>query len=58
MTFSGNSIVINPFGKVLGQGSADKKDVVEVDIDLVYIVQVRENILIFNSRPRDMYKFL
>lgn len=57
-TFAGNSIIINPFGEVLAQGSADKEEVVETDINLDYIAQVREDIPIFNSRRRDMYKFL
>ena len=57
-TFAGNSIIINPFGEVLDQGSADKEEVVEANIDLDYISQVREDIPIFKSRRKDMYKFL
>lgn len=57
-TFAGNSIIINPFGEVLGQGSADEEELVEADIDLEYIAQVREDVPIFKSRRRDMYKFL
>lgn len=57
-TFAGNSIIINPFGEVLGQGSAATEEVVETDIDLDYIAQVREDIPIFKSRRKDMYKFL
>lgn len=57
-TFAGNSIIINPFGEVLAQGSADNEELVEADINLDYIARVREDIPIFKSRRRDMYKFL
>lgn len=57
-TFAGNSIIINPFGEMLDQGSADKEEYVEADIDLDYITQVREDVPIFKSRRKDMYKFL
>lgn len=57
-TFAGNSIIVNPFGEVLAQGAADAEEVVEADIDLEYIAEVRENVPIFKSRRRDMYKFL
>lgn len=57
-TFAGNSIIINPFGEVLAQGSGDREEIVATDIDLGYIAQVRKDIPIFKSRRRDMYKFL
>src|SRR5699024_11587242 len=57
-TFAGSSVIINPFGEVLGQGSADEEEIVETDIDLDYIAQVRKDIPIFKSRRKDMYKFL
>lgn len=57
-TFAGNSIIINPFGEVLAQGGAEREEIVAADIDLGYIDRVREDIPIFKSRRKDMYKFL
>lgn len=57
-TFAGNSVVYDPFGEVLVQGATEEEEILKAEIDLEYIKEVRKNVPIFNSRRKDMYKFL
>src|SRR5690625_2046874 len=57
-TFAGNSVIYNPFGEALAQGSTELEEILKAEIDLDYIKEVRRDIPIFDSRRKDMYKFL
>lgn len=57
-TFAGNSVVYNPFGEALVQGTTEQEEILKAEIDLAYIDEVRRDIPIFNSRRKEMYKFL
>lgn len=57
-TFAGHSIIINPFGEVLTEASSDEETVISADLDLDYIEKIRQDIPIFDSRRKDLYKNL
>ena len=55
LEFWGNSFVCDPFGAVLAQASAEKEEVLLVDIDLRRIEEVRRNWPFFRDRRIDAY---
>ena len=55
LEFWGNSFVCDPFGVVLAQASAEKEEVLLVDIDLGRIEEVRRNWPFFRDRRIDAY---
>ncbi|WP_188455812.1 carbon-nitrogen family hydrolase [Virgibacillus oceani] len=54
--FCGNSMVIDPWGDVLTQGSEDKEETLAIQLDLEKVKQVRKDVPIFTSRVPHLYK--
>lgn len=40
----GHSLIVDPWGKILAEGSPDKEEVIFADIDLGYLKQIRKNL--------------
>jgi len=57
-TFAGNSMIIDPFGEVLNKSDSKSEESIEATLDLEYINKVRKDIPIFESRRKELYKFL
>ncbi|MFW9935686.1 MAG: nitrilase-related carbon-nitrogen hydrolase [Candidatus Thorarchaeota archaeon] len=57
-TFYGSSYVANPRGEIVKQASADKDELLIVDIDLDMIKEVRNTWQFFRDRRPDLYKQL
>ena len=56
--FAGSSIIIDPLGEVVVQGSHDQEELVEAEINLNLVDKVRSSIPIFKSRRPEIYKYL
>ncbi|MFC4557839.1 carbon-nitrogen family hydrolase [Virgibacillus kekensis] len=54
--FCGNSMVINPWGEVLKNGSEDLEESLSIELDLEKVNQVRNDVPIFTSRVPHLYK--
>lgn len=54
--FSGNSMVVDPWGDILSEGSNDKQEVLSLSLDLEKVDQVRKDVPIFDSRVPNLYK--
>lgn len=54
-TFFGNSMVINPWGEVLVQGSATVEQVLVVDIDFPAVDEIRSRMPVFADRRPEYY---
>lgn len=54
--FSGNSIVVDPWGDILSEGSNDQEEVLSLSLDLERVDQARKDVPIFNSRVPNIYK--
>lgn len=54
--FCGNSLVIDPWGDVLKQGSEDKEETLAIQLNLEKVKQVRNDVPIFTSRVPNLYK--
>ncbi|GAA0449787.1 carbon-nitrogen family hydrolase [Alkalibacillus silvisoli] len=54
--FSGRSMIINPWGDVLEEGSQSEEQVITASLDLERVKQVRQDVPIFESRVPDLYK--
>ena len=57
-TFYGSSYVANPRGEIVKQASADKDELLLVDIDLDMIKEVRNTWQFYRDRRPDLYKDL
>jgi omega-amidase len=53
--FIGHSMVINPWGKILGELIEEKEGFLIVDIDLSIVEEVRNKIPVFNDRRPEVY---
>ncbi len=53
--FFGHSLVINPWGEVLAEGSEDQEEVITVDVDFAAIADIRKRIPIFADRRPQYY---
>ncbi len=53
--FGGNSIVVDPWGKVLCQ-LGENEEVLTVDLNLQELKEIREKINIYNDRRIELYK--
>lgn len=53
--FAGNSLVVDPWGKVLAEGSQSGEELLEVDIDLELAAEVRGRIPVFQDRRPELY---
>jgi omega-amidase len=53
--FFGNSLVINPWGEVLAQGSATEEEVLVVDIDFASVAEIRRRMPVFADRRPQYY---
>jgi predicted amidohydrolase len=53
--FFGNSLVINPWGEILAQGSEDKEEVVVADVDFASVADIRKRIPVFADRRPQYY---
>lgn len=53
--FFGHSLVINPWGEVLAEGSEDGEEVVTADVDFASIAEIRKRIPIFADRRPEYY---
>lgn len=56
--FAGHSMIINPFGEILTEAKKDTEEIVTAELDLDYVDQVRADIPIFDSRRKDLYRYL
>lgn len=57
-TFAGRTMIVDPFGEVIEEADEGSEMQVASTIDLDYVRKVRKEVPIFDSRRRDMYKFL
>jgi predicted amidohydrolase len=53
--FFGHSMVIDPWGKILGELIEEKENFLTVDIDLSIVEEVRNKIPVFNDRRTEVY---
>jgi len=53
--FFGHSMVINPWGEILGELIKEKEDFLIIDIDLSIVEEVRNKIPVFNDRRPEVY---
>ena len=53
--FFGHSMVIDPWGKILGELIEEKEDFLTIDIDLSIVEEVRNKIPVFNDRRPEVY---
>ncbi|ASN04269.1 carbon-nitrogen family hydrolase [Virgibacillus necropolis] len=56
VSFCGNSMVINPWGDILLEGSESNEESLRVSLDLEKVIQVRNDVPIFSSRVPHLYK--
>ncbi|KGP74607.1 carbon-nitrogen family hydrolase [Pontibacillus yanchengensis] len=57
-TFSGTSMIIDPIGDVLAEGSIEGEETVEAQLDLSAVERTRKNVPVFESRMKGLYKDL
>lgn len=57
-TFAGSSMIIDPFGEIMVEADKYSETSIEASLDLEYIGKVRKEIPIFDSRRKELYKFL
>ncbi len=53
--FAGESLVIDPLGKLVQSGPAEKEATVTANIDLSNVIETRKNIPVFTSRVPHLY---
>ncbi|MDQ0158325.1 carbon-nitrogen family hydrolase [Alkalibacillus salilacus] len=54
--FSGNSMVVDPWGDVLAEGSNSQEETLSLRLDLEKVKKVRHDVPIFDSRVPEIYK--
>jgi len=57
-TFAGKSTIVDPFGDILSEADISSEMKIKAELDLDKVKRVREDIPIFSSRRKEMYKFL
>ncbi|GLB60294.1 carbon-nitrogen family hydrolase [Cytobacillus sp. NCCP-133] len=55
-TFGGNSMVVNPWGDTLIQGSEKAEETLSISINVEETLEVRKKVPVFSSRVRHLYK--
>lgn len=55
-TFSGSSMMINPWGDILIEGSTDTEETISASIHVDEVQDVRQKVPIFSSRVPNLYK--
>jgi omega-amidase len=53
--FAGTSMVIDPWGEILKEGSISEEETLVVDLDLGKVGEIRKNVPIFSSRVPHLY---
>lgn len=53
--FCGTSLVVNPLGDVIAEGSEDQEETIVAEIELEQVAQVRKDIPVFASRVPELY---
>lgn len=53
--FFGNSLVINPWGEIIAQGSETEEEVIIAEVDLSIVADIRKRVPVFNDRRPDLY---
>lgn len=53
--FFGHSLIINPWGEILAEGSQTKEEVLVVEVDFSLVVEVRRRMPVFNDRRPECY---
>lgn len=56
VTFCGSSMVVDPWGDILLEGSESNEESLRVSLDLEKVIQVRNDVPIFSSRVPHLYK--
>jgi len=56
--YFGESLIVNPCGEIIGQGSASGEDLVVADLDLDLLQDQRKSWLFFDDRRPDEYNAL
>jgi predicted amidohydrolase len=54
-SFFGHSLVINPWGEILAEGS-EEEEILQVTIDLDLVDRVRSSIPVFEDRKPHLYE--
>lgn len=54
-TFFGHSLVINPWGEVLAEGSENEEEVIVVDVDFASVAEIRQRMPVFKDRKPQYY---
>lgn len=52
--YAGHSLIIDPFGEVLSEGS-DKEEIITHEIDLAYVEETRDAMDVYEERRTDLY---
>lgn len=55
LKFAGNSLVIDPWGEIIGELSSEE-EIKTFEIDIKKVKEIRERMNIFNDRKADLYK--
>jgi omega-amidase len=55
-TFFGHSMVVNPWGEVLAEGSETMEEVLIVDVDFASVAEIRSRIPVFKDRRPTLYE--
>ena len=53
--FFGHSLIINPWGEILAEGSATDEEVIVVDVDFAAVAEIRRRIPVFADRRPQCY---
>ncbi|WP_216831746.1 carbon-nitrogen family hydrolase [Alkalihalobacterium elongatum] len=53
--FCGRSLVINPWGETIAQGTQENEETITADLQLKNVQEVRHNVPVFKSRVPDLY---
>ncbi|MDU2063958.1 MAG: carbon-nitrogen family hydrolase [Sporomusaceae bacterium] len=53
--FYGHSLVVNPWGEVIAEGTEDQEEILLADIDLAVVAEVRGKISVFADRRPECY---
>lgn len=54
--YGGNSMIIDPWGDILLEGSPNNEETISAELDFELITQIRKDVPVFKSRVPSMYK--
>ncbi|WP_096200674.1 carbon-nitrogen family hydrolase [Bacillus sp. FJAT-45350] len=54
--FAGQSLVVNPWGEIICEGTKDQEETLTVEMKLEQVKEVRNNVPVFESRVPHLYK--